>query len=95
MEARQPACFKACPDPDDHTSDCWIECLFETIVGNSTKVPALPATPKDVIVRMRRGKGGRRGEGGERGVNGGRGSEGGGEKRGELVCRCVCVCSKK
>ena len=48
---RQPSCFKDCPRPNDQNSDCWVQCLFETIVGNATKSPPLPPTPKAVIVR--------------------------------------------
>lgn len=51
VQLRQPSCFKECPRPNDQTSDCWVQCLFETIVGNATKSPPLPPTPKAVIVR--------------------------------------------
>jgi len=51
VQSRQPSCFKDCPRPNDQTSDCWVQCLFETMVGNATKSPPLPPTPKAVIVR--------------------------------------------
>ena len=51
VQLRQPSCFKECPRPNDQKSDCWVQCLFETIVGNATKSPPLPPTPKAVIVR--------------------------------------------
>lgn len=51
VQLRQPSCFKDCPRPNDQNSDCWVQCLFETIVGNATKSPPLPPTPKAVIVR--------------------------------------------
>jgi len=30
-----PSCWKACPQPTNTTSDCYIKCLFDTVAGNT------------------------------------------------------------
>jgi len=48
---KRPFCFRACPgDPDDHTTDCWISCLFETLVGNLSSTPIIKPMQKQEIV---------------------------------------------
>ena len=37
VKERRPQCWSACPEPSNRTSACYLECLFETLVGNSTK----------------------------------------------------------
>ena len=42
---KRPSCFAACPQPHNQSSTCWIQCLFETLVGNQTSSPpVLPMT---------------------------------------------------
>ena len=43
-------CFHDCDDPNDQDSFCWIECFFETIVGNSSATPPLPPTNRSLIL---------------------------------------------
>eukprot|EP01065_Artemidia_motanka_P043694 TRINITY_DN6096_c1_g1_i1.p1 TRINITY_DN6096_c1_g1~~TRINITY_DN6096_c1_g1_i1.p1 ORF type:complete len:418 (+),score=120.14 TRINITY_DN6096_c1_g1_i1:55-1254(+) len=31
-----PQCFEGCPQPHNRTSECWINCFFGAILGNST-----------------------------------------------------------
>ena len=50
MARRKGACLDQCPNPTDEDSDCFIRCLFETLVGNSSASPPLPPTPREVIV---------------------------------------------
>ena len=41
--AADPACFSACPQPANATSDCYIKCFYGTLLGaqaNETLVPA-------------------------------------------------------
>ena len=47
---REGACFDGCAAPDDQGSDCWIQCFFETLVGNTTTAPPVPPTPRALIV---------------------------------------------
>ena len=47
---RKGACFDDCASPTDESSDCWIRCFFETIVGNTSATPPLPATSKALII---------------------------------------------
>merc|ERR1711957_303407 len=37
VQKRRPDCWKACPQPTNQSSACWLECLFDTMVGNETK----------------------------------------------------------
>jgi len=46
--ARRPACFDACSKPHDQQSECWIGCLFETLVGNASA--GVKPTPRELIV---------------------------------------------
>lgn len=43
-------CFNDCADPKDQNSACWIHCFFETIIGNASKTPPLPATKRELIL---------------------------------------------
>lgn len=47
---RKGACFDGCARPKDQDSDCWIGCFFETLVGNTSATPAVPATPRALIL---------------------------------------------
>ena len=44
----RPECWSACPQPNNMTSTCWIQCLFETLAGNATKGIA-PMTKEQVV----------------------------------------------
>eukprot|EP00040_Diaphanoeca_grandis_P010396 m.53178 g.53178 ORF g.53178 m.53178 type:complete len:422 (+) comp21720_c0_seq1:66-1331(+) len=46
--AVRPACWSACPQPNNITSECWISCLFDTVAGNSDK--GIPPMKKEVLV---------------------------------------------
>lgn len=48
--AQRPDCVSACPEPTNTKSPCYIQCLFETLVGNKSAVPPVPATSKDLII---------------------------------------------
>jgi len=50
VTSARPSCFAACPQPDNITSDCWIQCLFETIIGNTSTTPPVPPMSRDTIV---------------------------------------------
>lgn len=42
VQAERPTCWEQCPQPSNISTECWIHCLFETIVGNKTsKVPQM------------------------------------------------------
>lgn len=44
VEKVRPDCFKACPQPTNQTSSCYLRCFFNTMVGNaSAKLEAMPA----------------------------------------------------
>lgn len=47
---RGGACFDGCDDPKDQSAPCWIQCFFETIVGNATAQPPLPPTDRALIL---------------------------------------------
>ena len=36
MVQHNSACFKACPQPTNRSTVCWVDCLLESIVGNIT-----------------------------------------------------------
>ena len=33
MVSRGAACFEACPQPANRSSECWVDCFFETLLG--------------------------------------------------------------
>jgi hypothetical protein len=46
----RPECFKGCPEPENELSECWVACLFETLVGNKSAVPPVPEISPDVLI---------------------------------------------
>lgn len=48
--ASRPACWQGCPQPTNTSSECWINCLFETIVGNATATPPVPSMQKAELI---------------------------------------------
>merc|ERR1711939_460661 len=49
VQARDPGCWSACPQPTNSSSLCWINCLFDTLVGDPTKKK--PAMTREQIVQ--------------------------------------------
>jgi hypothetical protein len=50
VQTKRPACWQGCPQPKNISSDCFIECLFETMIGNETSTPVVqPMAPADII----------------------------------------------
>lgn len=42
VQKHRPQCWEACPQPSNRSSACYLECLFDTMIGNETKgIPAL------------------------------------------------------
>jgi len=41
VKHKNPSCWERCPQPGNSSSVCWVECLFNTLLGNSTA--GLPA----------------------------------------------------
>ena len=37
VQATSPDCWKACPQPTNTSSLCWVTCLFATLSGNATE----------------------------------------------------------
>lgn len=50
VEKVRPACFTACPQPANMSSACYLHCLFDTMVGNATATPPVPAMPAADII---------------------------------------------
>ena len=50
VKHKNPSCWERCPQPGNSSSVCWVECLFNTLLGNSTAGlpavrPLLPLPP--------------------------------------------------
>ena len=43
--AHNPGCWQRCAQPNNASSACWIECLFETMVGDAAGSGARSETP--------------------------------------------------
>ena len=43
ITANYPACFQACPQPQNATSDCWIECMLKSINGDPAPAAGIEA----------------------------------------------------
>eukprot|EP00658_Telonema_sp_P-2_P061336 TRINITY_DN50042_c0_g1_i1.p1 TRINITY_DN50042_c0_g1~~TRINITY_DN50042_c0_g1_i1.p1 ORF type:complete len:396 (-),score=75.78 TRINITY_DN50042_c0_g1_i1:425-1612(-) len=42
VRSERPGCWGGCPQPHNRTTACWLDCLFETMLGNaSAGVPAM------------------------------------------------------
>ena len=37
VEARRPKCWSNCPAPKNRTTSCYLDCLFQTLVGNESQ----------------------------------------------------------
>lgn len=48
VQKRRPQCWEGCPQPSNRTSACYLDCLFETILGNATL--GIPPLTKDQVV---------------------------------------------
>ena len=51
VKQKNPSCWERCPQPGNSSSVCWVECLFNTLLGNSTAGlpavrPLLPLAPR-------------------------------------------------
>ena len=48
VRARRPQCWSACPQPNNATTPCYLDCLFTTMLGNkSLGVP--PMTTESIV----------------------------------------------
>eukprot|EP01052_Picozoa_sp_SAG31_P029752 SAG31_NODE_2985_length_4812_cov_3.398517_3_plen_301_part_00 len=50
VKKSRPDCFKHCPQPTNVSSACYLHCLFDTMVGNDTATPPVPAIAAADIV---------------------------------------------
>ena len=48
--AARPKCFASCPQPTNRSSVCWVGCLYETLVGNSSSVPPVPSMQRKTLI---------------------------------------------
>ena len=51
VEEVAPACFSACPQPSNQTSACYLHCLFDTMIGNSSSGKRVGGMSPDDIVK--------------------------------------------
>ena len=47
VQAKRPACWSGCPQPTNRSSTCFLDCLFQTILGNETQ-KLQPMAPKEI-----------------------------------------------
>ena len=52
VQARCPDCWTSCPDHQgtNFPSACFLGCLFETLLGNATATPKVPAMTREEIM---------------------------------------------
>jgi hypothetical protein len=45
VEAKGHSCFQSCAQPTNTTTDCWIECFFQTLLGRD------PLHPEKILTK--------------------------------------------
>ena len=48
VRARRPTCWEGCPFPKNRTTSCYLDCLFQTLVGNASQ--GIDPMPREAIV---------------------------------------------
>ena len=48
VEAKRPECWKHCPFPQNRTTACYLDCLFQTLIGNAT-IGIHPMSRKEIV----------------------------------------------
>ena len=48
VRAHRPKCWSACPQPNNATTPCYLDCLFTTMLGNAS-LGVLPMTTESIV----------------------------------------------